>query len=57
MDTKFKYLGCANNWKEIPDKVKKCAHPKERVTQKQDNGYWKVMCPICNYVYEYDSSD
>jgi hypothetical protein len=51
---KLKNLGCANGWRETPEIVKNCDHPKDgRVI---GNCYVETWCRICGYVYTVDSS-
>jgi hypothetical protein len=54
MKNKLKDLGVANGWKETPEVVTNCDHPKEgRVV---GNCFVETWCKICGYVYRVDSS-
>ena len=60
MEDEFKDLGWANGWKETPEIVKKCREAKHRVIDFDHSGnrglHHEVNCPICKYIYHYDSS-
>jgi len=55
-------LGWSNEWRTTPAIVERCQRLKHRTSDADigppNRGLEHVVhCPICNYVYRYDSSD
>jgi hypothetical protein len=56
----YKYLGWQNSWKENPMEVIECRrleHKIEHHSYSNRGLHNTVICHICKYYYNYDSSD
>ncbi len=53
----FIYLGWANGWEDLPDKVKNCEHIQTHTQHNRRGTNNTIRCDECKWYYKVDSGD